>query len=129
MKKISPPKLTIDRKALSNIAIADLSRLSDGLQTISDVVNGIMATPCFFLEAQHEWTDAGEVLERICSFLDHYRAAVVDVICNSQPENNDERKEMIWARIKYEATLGDNLDTFSRMVTSLTAHRTAGGGE
>lgn len=129
MKKISPPKLSIDRKALSNIAITDLSRLSDALQTISDVVNGLMATPCFFLEAEREWTDAGEVLERICNFLDHYRAAVVDTICNSTPDGDDEKREMIWARIKHEAALGDDLDKFSRMVSSLTASRIAGGGK
>lgn len=121
MKKIAPPSLKIDRKFLGAMAIADLSRLSESLQTISDVTNGLMAKPCFFNEEERMFTDGGEVLENICTFVDHLRVAVVEAACNATPESDDDKRQMIWARLKYEAELGDDLSAFNLMVMQLTA--------
>ena len=121
MKHARLPSLTIKNRVLEQIDIASLSRLAEALHTLSDVSNGLLAQPCFFNQDAREWTDAGNILEEITVFLDRYRAKVIEVISEAAPQDKSEAKEMIWARLRYEAELGDDLAAFARMVSGLTA--------
>lgn len=113
--------LVINERQLKRVDIASLSRLADALGTLADVSNGLLAQPCFFCEEAKEWTDAGDILERITNFLDTYRTQIVKVISDATPADEIESIEMVWARVRYEADLSADLPEFAQMVCQLAA--------
>ena len=121
MKHAKLPTLTINSRAMGEADISSLSRLAEALHTLSDVSNGLLAQPCFFSQDAQEWTNAGDILEEITVFLDRYRAKVIEVISDATPQDESEAKEMVWARLRYEVELGDDIGRFARMVSGLTA--------